>query len=693
MRYFVGLSCEEYEQHDNISFCHNDLFLLEDTLVNFCDYSRDECNSEMVYLDADESNPQYWYDLLDRVCEKATQYDTILFYFAGHGMIVGDDVFFLLPNSAIGKERDTALSLKKINDLLKKAKCSSFSIIDACHSGTDPRGDWRLGFLPQVNDRSWATLAACSENECSYPDSTLEQGIFTYCIAETIKGWEKEKKITIEELKIEVCEKMEELCKKNCVSQHPTLNGSVVGIQDFAIRNKKISQYEVVIQDKKENSMDNEIIVADKQSAPVLWTASNGIIMPKKTEIRDILALSAQLRNKEVATIYTLYNGESYEIASETIWERAILVLRERVLSLGLEFVGEMVGLDNMDYVRELPAFEVINLAAELGFINSTGKMRLSQANELVQHYRGRDIEEEMPQNESDTVIRACIQYILGYESSEISIEFGDFRNSLKHDLFEKQSQKMEMLINSPYFYKKTTVRTLINLIASTEGAEYETVSSNFSSVIQAVWDSLTSDDRYFVGVTYSKYVNKGELKYIVTFKQALEKVHGFDYVPENLRSLSFIQAAKNIKKVHYEFNNFYKEPDAVKTLERLGNQIPKPAIKESISATLMVLLGNFYGSSNGAEDTAYKILDKLDKASWKYYINECFPYDEDVLTKIAAGDRRTQVWCRIVKKYNLLDLEISDIKLQDLMKASSNEDKNNAKALSNNILRIYMKR
>lgn len=693
MRYFIGLSCEEYTYYSNISFCHNDLFLLEDTLVNFCDYSRNECNTEMVYPDADESNPQYWYDTINSVCEKATLYDTILFYFAGHGMNADDDVYFLLPNSIAGREQDTALSLKKLNQCLKKAKCSSFSIIDACHSGTDARDGVNLGFSPQINDKSWATLAACSENESSHPDSVLEQGIFTYCIAEAIKGWEKEKIITIEELKIVVCEKIEELCKKNGVTQHPTLNGSVVGVQDFAIRNKKISQYEVVVQDKKEDGMENEIIVADKNSAPVLWTASNGIIMPKKTEIREILALSVQLRTKEVATIYALYNGESYEVASETIWERAIRVLRERVLSLGLEFVGEMVGLDNMDYVRELPAFEVINLAAELGFINSTGKMRLSQANELVQHYRGRDIEDEMPQNESDTVIRACIQYILGYESSEISIEFGDFRNSLKHDLFEKQSQKMEMLINSPYFYKKTTVRTLINLIASTEGAEYETVSSNFSSIIEVVWESLTSDDRYFIGVTYSKYANKGELKYILTFKQALEKVHGFDYVPENLRSLSFIQAAKNIKKVHYEFNNFYKEPDAVKTLERLGNQIPKPAIKESISATLMVLLGNFYGSSNGAEDTAYKILDKLDKASWEYYMNECFPYDEDVLAKIAAGDRRTQVWCRIVKKYNLSDVEISDIKLQDLIKASSNDDKNNAKVLANNVLRTYMQR
>ncbi len=693
MRYFIGLSCEKYENYNDISFCHNDLFLLEDTLVSFCDYSRDECKSQMIYVDADENDPEYWYDTIDSVCRKATLYDTILFYFAGHGMIAGDDVFFLLPNSVVGRESDTALSLKRINRCLKKAKCSSFSIIDACHSGIDARGDWGLGFLSQVNDRSWATLAACSENESSYPDPTLEQGIFTYCISETIKEWEKEKKITIEELKIEVCQRMEDLCKKIGVTQHPTLNGSVVGIQDFAIRNNKISQYEVFIPEKKEKNMEKEIIVADKLSAPVLWTASNGLELPKKTEIREILALSVQLRKKEVATIYALYNGESYEVASETIWERAIRVLRERVLSLGLEFVGEMVGLDNMDYVRELPAFEVINLAAELGFINSTGKMRLSQANELVQHYRGRDIEEEMPQNESDTVIRACIQYILGYESSEISIEFGDFRNSLKHDLFEKQSQKMEMLINSPYFYKKTTVRTLINLIASTEGAEYETVSSNFSSIIEAVWESLTSDDRYFVGVTYSKYANKGELKYIITFKQALEKVHGFDYVPENLRSLSFIRAAKNIKKVHWEFNNFYKEPDAVKTLERLGNQIPKPAIKEAISATLMVLLGNYYGSSNGAEEDAYKILDKLDKASWEYYINKCFPYDEDVLSKIAAGDRRTQVWFRIVKKYNLLELEISDVKLQDLIKASSNEDKNNAKVLANNILKKFMQR
>ena len=45
---------------------------------------------------------------------------------------------------------------------------------------------------------------------------------------------------------------------------------------------------------------------------------------------------------------------------------RSIAILRNRVLALGLQFVSEMVGIDNLDYIQNLPAFEVINLAMEL---------------------------------------------------------------------------------------------------------------------------------------------------------------------------------------------------------------------------------------------------------------------------------------------------------------------------------------
>ena len=255
--------------------------------------------------------------------------------------------------------------------------------------------------------------------------------------------------------------------------------------------------------------------------------------------------------------------------------------------------------------------------------------------------------------------------------------------------LFEKNAAKMEMLSNSPYFYKKTTIRTLINLLSSTEGAEYETVSSNFCTIVECVWNSLSSDDRYYIGITYSKYANRGDQTHIITFKRALERVHGFDYVPENLRSLSFIQAAKHVKSVHYAFNNFYNEPEAVNSLERLGNKIPRPAIKECVSACIMVLLGNAYGRSFNAVDPVYQVLNKLDKASWIYYINECLPYDEEVLNKIKEGDERTTHWCELVNKYDLSEMEIKDSKLQEMLNYSKKNDRNNTKAIAG----MYLKK
>jgi hypothetical protein len=213
--------------------------------------------------------------------------------------------------------------------------------------------------------------------------------------------------------------------------------------------------------------------------------------------------------------------------------------------------------------------------------------------------------------------------------------------------------------------------------LSSTEGAEYETVAINFCKILEIVWDNLSSDDKYFVGTTYSKYVNSGKEKQMLTFKSALQRVHGFDYVPENLRSISFIQAAKNIKRVHYEINNFYTEPDAVHKLEILGNQIPKPALKEAISACIVVFLGNAYGSSNAAIPYTEQVFEKINKDAWFYYVNGCLQYDEDVLSNISCGDRRTSRWCEFVKKYDLQNLEIRDKLVKELIsKASAGESK-----------------
>ena len=115
-----------------------------------------------------------------------------------------------------------------------------------------------------------------------------------------------------------------------------------------------------------------------------------------------------------------------------------------------------------------------------------------------------------------------------------------------------------------------------------------------------------------------------------------------------------------------------------------MGTKIPKPAIKECISATLMVLLGNAYGRSFEAIEPAEDILQKLSQSDWIYYIEQCLPHDEEVLQKISSGGARVERWCNIVKEFDLKSFEYQNSKIQEFIKFSANLNKNNAKSCAN---------
>lgn len=704
-RHAIILSCEEYDNYRPTPYCYSDAMLIEEVLVEFCDYERENVKVRTLFQKDRESTLESVLDLIKEVIDKSNPEDTILFYFAGHGDVVGDDAYLILPMTIRGEESTTALSIKSINELFREYNRHNFRILDACHSGFDSRDGSKKDFVEIIENQSWATLASCSKSEKSYSDEDLEQGIFTYHIAESIKGWGKDSNISIEGLKIKVCKGVKSWCDNEGLSQTPTLNGSISGNIAIAIRNNKQTSKEIIIESElevkeisKENNMGELIITGEKSiisnefnlNPSSLWSTPDGLQIPKSANSEQILQLGRQLKPVEIQPIAMLYQQEYYESASNLIWTKGMHVLREKVLSLGLDFVGEMVGIDDKNYIRELPSFEVINLASELGFINKTGKMRLSQANELVQHYFSNNINEEMPKNEIDSVIRYSIQYILGYDESNLKVEFADFRNRLKSCDISREQDMISMLIDSPYFYKKTTVRTLINLLEQTNGAEYETVVANMNEIIVNIWGSLMADEKYFIGMKYSGYSNTGEEKYIKPLKSILLKVHGFDYVPENLRSTAFIQEAKKLKMVHNSFDNFYNEPGAVSRLERLGTKIPKPAISESITSTLMVMLGNRYGVSYGAIEKCEKILDKLSMDDWKFYLEYCMPTAEDVLYKLTYNKDMRNRWVSIVNKYKLNEISISNKNIRNIIVSADKDDlsgiKNNASTLINKL-------
>ncbi|MEG1131301.1 MAG: caspase family protein [Romboutsia sp.] len=697
-RYAIIIGCDEYKEYDNIVFCNDDAFEVQDTLIEFCDYEPN--NIELIFLFERDKDSEVEGLLLQisKFIERIEEDDTLLFYFAGHGIVVENEAYLVLPETRIGEEKTTALAMSRLNSLFKEKKINNFRIIDACHSGLDNTGSRSLDFVNLIKSQSWATLASCSAKENSYPDYSFKHGIFTYYITETIKETCENEEISIEMLKQEVCKKMNMWCEKNYKRQTPTLTGCITGNISIAIRNSKpaintLCTDNKVINNEVENKSEkvikvNELMSTDSKEQGInLWNSPQGMCLPRKIDTVEMLKMGNQLRKVDIKSIWILCESEMYEGASELIFNKGIGVLRKRVLSLGTEFVGEMVGIDNIEFIKALPPYEVINVASELGFIDKTGKVRLMNANELVNHFGNDETYDEMSEEELKSVIRPCIQYILAQDDSNLTLEFVNFRERLKNEYIESNSDVLDMLVNSPYFYKKTTIRTLINLLEQTKGAEFETVVSNLVRIVRTVWEYLTPDERYFIGMRYSKYCNEGEEKYIKPLKTALVGVHGFDYVPENLRSLTFIKQAKNIKSIHYAMNNFYNEPSAVRKLEKLGNRIPKPAINECVTAILMVKLGNSYNVSFDASQPCYEVLNKLSIEDWKYYLEYCLKTSEDVLYKLRGTDENVKEWIKIVERYNLSNIDISNKNIRELLILSKDNKIRDIKSKSSKIL------
>src|SRR5260370_9805064 len=171
----------------------------------------------------------------------------------------------------------------------------------------------------------------------------------------------------------------------------------------------------------------------------------------------------------------------------------------------------------------------------------------------------------------------------------------------------------------------------------SATGAQLENALRNVNVILPLLWNGLLLPDRQQVGSVYAEVMNEGKKTAASGMKKLLLRVHGFDFVPEDLRSRSFITAAHKVIEAHEGMNNFYNEPLPTTALERMGSMIPIPAFPICMSALLSVRLGNPFGISYGAQASATSALKRVPNDRWVYYLNECLPGDERILYKLLS--------------------------------------------------------
>jgi hypothetical protein len=423
-----------------------------------------------------------------------------------------------------------------------------------------------------------------------------------------------------------------------------------------------------------------------------LWSPRNGALVPKNaTTPEQITQYAKQLSSRERSQVIAAFSAGNYEMGSVFLWSRAMAGLKKQLAMLGMEFIGEM--LDRADIIEDAPIAKVVTdhealgLAEGLGIFNGTEALRLRHAMELVAHFsdppeEDGDPQEMMPE-EAVQVLRACIQGILGHERLDGAVEFARFRRELETRIFKADDDEIEQLVSSPYFFRRTTLRVLLALVKVAASAQLENAIANFELLLPLLWEALLKPERWLVGRAYAEVHAAGKRTVAVAIRRALMKVHGFDFVPEDLRSRTFITSARRVQEVHFGTDNFHNEPVAIRALASLGTSIPMPAFPTCITATLCVCLGNPYGYSWAAQSAVKEILDRLSRQQWLYYLDECLRGDDTILSKLANEGQMLSRWIDVVAAYELGDITPSNPNVKKFVEHCAKKDSSKSAAVA----------
>jgi hypothetical protein len=411
----------------------------------------------------------------------------------------------------------------------------------------------------------------------------------------------------------------------------------------------------------------------------VLWQPESGDLLPKeaKTAIA-ITDYAQQLSKKDKKQIAAAFDGEFYEMGMNFLWARTIAALKKELSNVGVSLVGEMLGKpdvsedDDIDDV--LTTRESITLAKELGVVSSTDAMRLRHTNEIISHFSQlsttENDDEEIDEAEAISALKACVKAVLGKPQVEVAAKFIEFRSALDAKTLSKDDPLVGMLRASPYFFQKLAISILMNSAKQSSGAKLEISLANVNVLLPSVWSNLRDTERWHVGHTYAELYSDGKSTAVSGIKSALSKVKGFDYVPENLRSDTFLKAAAAIVDAHEGMNNFYNELSPLRAFSKLGTTIPTPAIGECISAILCIRLGNEYGTANNAQTLAKELLDGVTPERWQHYLNQFLPGDIRILNKL-ADSRPMERWKTLTELYDFSELSIKNKEVKSFVDAT----------------------
>ena len=406
----------------------------------------------------------------------------------------------------------------------------------------------------------------------------------------------------------------------------------------------------------------------------VPWSPIDPAVISPTAQPPDIVQLAVQLPERDQNAIVMAFKTGAYEMAATFVWSKALAALKKQLSTLGMEFVGEMLGRTDLDEssnpMTDIREDEAIELAEQLGMITTTEAIRLRNGQTLVNHFLVPEVSrtEQMFPDEAMTIVRSCVLNFLAQPDMR-SKPFLSLRKKLETETLKEDSPEAKSLDGAPYFYTRTTLTVLLTQLKTAIGARLEHAAGNVNVLLPIMWPHLRDKDKWQAGETYAIVHAENRPVAAAGLRQALMRINGFDFVPETLRSETFRSAARAVISAHVAYDNFHNEPKPMAMLAKLGSSVPGPALADCLTAALCVRLGNRYGRSNAAQASANHFLNLFRPTQWEKYFNRVLPGDRRILEKLAYDDAPLTQWQEFITTLELDEVTL-DPRIQKLVTA-----------------------
>jgi hypothetical protein len=163
----------------------------------YCGYSR----SRIACLLNSDATAVRIRDRFKWLATEASENDTVIFFFSGHGTLSKDGDTYLLPSNFDPSDIEaTGISATEIKTTLSKLKAKRVAIIlDCCHAGGVKGVGRNLpdGFTTGIGVKAlqdlskgegWTVLSSCQQSEVSLVLSGYRNSVFTHALLDGLKG-------------------------------------------------------------------------------------------------------------------------------------------------------------------------------------------------------------------------------------------------------------------------------------------------------------------------------------------------------------------------------------------------------------------------------------------------------------------------------------------------------------------------